>query len=226
MISESGSASEVFSVGDTKEITANGYPASMEIIGFNHDDLTSGGKAGITFCIKYVLCYDEKDVTGLKLAMNNEPSDYPGSSEGGFSGSDLCAWMNETLFDSFSSELRAVIKSVNKRTSAGELSSSIDVSSMKVFGLSEIEVFGTTELSFSGEGTQYPAFSTVLSQARLPEGYPGLGGGYWLRSPSKTTNGCFLATNSYLAVSPDNMKVKATNSGSYVTNFVVFAFCV
>ena len=226
MISESGSASEVFGVGDTKEITANGYPASMEIIGFNHDDLTSGGKAGITFCIKYVLGYDEKDATGLELAMNNEPSDYPGSSKGGFSESDLCAWMNETLFDSFSSDLRAVIKSVNKRTSAGELSSSIDVSSMKVFGLSEIEIFGTTELSFSGEGTQYPAFSTVLSRARLPESYNRLGGGYWLRSPSKISDGCFLSTNSYLAVSPDNMQVEVRSGGSYVTSFVVFAFCV
>lgn len=226
MISESGSASEVFSIGDTKEITANGYPASMEIIGFNHDDLTSGGKAGITFCIKYVLGYDEKDATGLTLAMNNEPSDYPGSSEGGFSGSDLCAWMNGSLFDSFSSDLRAVIKSVDKRTSAGELSSSIDVSSMKVFGLSEIEVFGTTEFSFSGEGTQYPAFSTVLSRARLPESYNRLGGGYWLRSPSKISDGCFLSTNSYLAVSPDNMQVEVRSGGSYVKEYVVFAFCV
>ena len=52
MASEAGNAASIWSVGDTKTINLNGVSYTAQIIGFNHDTKTSGGKAGITFMIR------------------------------------------------------------------------------------------------------------------------------------------------------------------------------
>lgn len=55
-LSEGGSASKYFSVGDEKTIElTTGEEITLVILGFNHDDLASGGKAGITIGMKNLL---------------------------------------------------------------------------------------------------------------------------------------------------------------------------
>lgn len=49
MVSKLGMAKQFWSVGDTKTISVNGTNYEFQIIGFNHDNKTAGGKAGITF---------------------------------------------------------------------------------------------------------------------------------------------------------------------------------
>lgn len=48
-------ASQLWSVGDTKDITVGSETLTLVIMGFNHDDLASGGKAGITFGLKNLM---------------------------------------------------------------------------------------------------------------------------------------------------------------------------
>ena len=48
-ISKSGNAASIWSVGDKKTVNINGTNYKVQIIGFDHDTKTSGGKAGITF---------------------------------------------------------------------------------------------------------------------------------------------------------------------------------
>lgn len=48
-VAEAGNAASVWSVGAKKTIKLNGVSYTAQIIGFNHDTKTAGGKAGITF---------------------------------------------------------------------------------------------------------------------------------------------------------------------------------
>lgn len=73
------------------------------------------------------------------------------------------------------SEVRAGIKEVNKLSSAGSQSSSIDTTADKLFLLSEIEIFGSTTYSKSGEGSQYAYYTAGNTKvkrelARRPAG--------------------------------------------------------
>ena len=66
-IGQSGAASSAFSIGDTKDISVSGETLTMEIYGFNHDDLTSGGKAPYTFGMKNLMANTrEKTSAGNK----------------------------------------------------------------------------------------------------------------------------------------------------------------
>ena len=73
---------------------------------------------------------------------------------GGWNSSAMRTRMS-TYLSQLPAALRNVIKTVNKRTSAGNQSSSIQTTQDKLFLLSEIEIFGATTYSFAGEGTQY-----------------------------------------------------------------------
>lgn len=54
-ISEAGEARNYFAIGDTKDVTFDGYTITFEIVGFDHDDLADGsGKAGISMIAKQV----------------------------------------------------------------------------------------------------------------------------------------------------------------------------
>ena len=64
-ISSQGIADQVWSVGDEKELVLSGdYNGSvtMQIAGFNHDNLASEGKAGITFLSKQLLGAGEMNI--------------------------------------------------------------------------------------------------------------------------------------------------------------------
>ena len=55
-ISKSGAAATTFKVGDERTIElTTGEEVTLVILGFNHDDLQSGGKAGITIGMKELL---------------------------------------------------------------------------------------------------------------------------------------------------------------------------
>ena len=98
--SEAGVAASTWSVGDTKNITVGGETLTVEIVGFNHDDLASGGKAGITFGLK-------------NLMANTRQMNSSNTNAGGFTGSDMYDWLQGTLLNSLPSDLRAVLKSVD-----------------------------------------------------------------------------------------------------------------
>lgn len=168
--SEAGVAASTWSVGDTKNITVGGETLTVEIVGFNHDDLASGGKAGITFGLK-------------NLMANTRQMNSSNTNAGGFTGSDMYDWLQGTLLNSLPSDLRAVLKSVNKKTSAGSQSSTINTNAMKIFLFSEIEIFGSVTYSKSGEGSQYSRFATASSRIKYLSNGSGSANLWWERSP-------------------------------------------
>lgn len=180
--SEAGIASTTWNVGDTKDIVAGSETLTVEILGFDHDDLADGsGKAGITFGLKNLM--------GTTRQMNSS-----GTNSGGFTGSDMYDWLQGTLLNSLPSDLRAVLKSVNKKTSAGNQSSTINTNAMKIFLFSEIEIFGSTTYSYPGEGSRYSRFATTSSRRKYFQNDPGGMYGWWERSPypASSSNFCYV----------------------------------
>lgn len=202
--SEAGVAASTWSVGDTKNITVGGETLTVEIVGFNHDDLASGGKAGITFGLK-------------NLMANTRQMNSSNTNAGGFTGSDMYDWLQSTLLNSLPSDLRAVLKSVNKKTSAGSQSSTINTNAMKIFLFSEIEIFGSVTYSKSGEGSQYSRFATASSRIKYLSNGSGAAGSWWERSPCGNDSSTFCHVNS-----------NGNASNYYASNSrgVCFGFCV
>ena len=202
--SEAGVAASTWSVGDTKNITVGGETLTVEIVGFNHDDLASGGKAGITFGLK-------------NLMANTRQMNSSNTNAGGFTGSDMYDWLQGTLLNSLPSDLRAVLKSVNKKTSAGSQSSTINTNAMKIFLFSEIEIFGSVTYSKSGEGSQYSRFATASSRIKYLSNGSGSADAWWERSP------CGYNSNDFCYVGSDGVASNYSASNSWG---VCFGFCV
>ena len=60
-----------------------------------------------------------------------------------------------TYLSQLTSAWQSVVKQVNKLSSAGNQSTTIKTTADKLFLLSEVEIFGSTTYSVSGEGTQW-----------------------------------------------------------------------
>lgn len=204
-VSEAGIASTAWSVGDTKDIVVEGENLTIEILGFDHDDLADGsGKAGITFGLKNLMA----NIRQMNSSITNA---------GGFTGSDMYDWLQGTLLNSLPSDLRAVLKSVNKKTSAGSQSSTINTNAMKIFLFSEIEIFGSVRYSKSGEGSQYSRFATASSRIKYLSNGSGSANGWWERSPSGSDSNDFCYVN---------YSGGADNISADYSRGVCFGFCV
>lgn len=193
-LSEGGSASKYFSVGDEKTIElTTGEEITLVILGFNHDDLMGGGKAGITIGMKNLLA------TTYKMNSSN-------TNAGGWNGSAMRTSTMATLLSQLPADLRNVIKQVNKKATAGSQSTTITTSVDKLFLFALAELASKTGLenstgtsiknnaaTYEQEGTQYEYFKNTVGDADIYKACPALvkklsnGGGsanyWWLRSP-------------------------------------------
>ena len=85
-------------------------------------------------------------------------------------------------------EVQNGIREVNKMTSAGSQSATINTTADKLFLLSEIEIFGSVSYSKSGEGTQYDYYKAGNSKVK---NYNGSAYHWWERSPRGSNSTCF-----------------------------------
>ena len=110
-------------------------------------------------------------------------------------------------------EVQNGIREVNKLTSAGSQSATINTTADKLFLLSEIEIFGSVSYSKSGEGAQYDYYKAGNSKVKK---FNGSAGFWWERSPHGSYSTRFCIVNS---------GGDATyNSASYADG-VAFGFC-
>lgn len=165
-VAEAGNAASAWSVGDTKTIKLNGVSYKAQIIGFNHDTKTAGGKAGITF--QLVDCLN----TTYKMNSSN-------TNVGGWKSSEMRSRMSEFL-GQLDEDLQSVIKPVNKLVSIGNGNSTIETVSDKLFLLSEVEIFGSRKCSFAGEGSQYDWYKAGNTRVKKVNGSAS---DWWERSP-------------------------------------------
>lgn len=200
-ISKSGNASSFWSVGDKKTINIDGTDYQFQIIGFNHDTKTAGGTAGITFQMV--------DCMNAEAHMNSSSTN-----SGGWTSCEMRTSVLNSIFYSLPADLQKTIKAVNKLTSAGSRSATIKTTSDKLFLLSEVEIFGSTTLSKSGEGSQYAYYKAGNSKVKKVNGSAS---NWWERSPYGNDDTDFCVVNSFGAV---NYFPASDDDG------VSFGFCV
>lgn len=210
-LSESGSADKYFSVGDEKTISlTTGEQVTFVILGFDHDDLTSGGKAGMTIGMKNLLA--------TTYRMNAT-----GTNAGGWDESEMRTSTMATLLSQLPSDLQGVIKQVNKKATAGSQSTSITTSADKLWLLAEVEVDGTTSAGYADEGEQYEYWKTVKDGTVAADRIKYLSNGsgsanyWWLRSPHVGTSTYFRNFSS-----SGGVNVNLANNARGVS----FGFCV
>jgi hypothetical protein len=208
-VSKFGQAPNYWKVGDKKNITVNGVTYAAQIIGFDHDTLTTadGGrtKAGITFQLV--------DCLKTTYSMNGSNTNV-----NGWRGSTMRTSTMATLLNQLSSDLKSVLKFVNKVTSVGNNSSGLETTSDKLFLLSEIEVFGATRYSYAGEGKQYEYYTAGNSTIKKVNGSAYY---WWERSPysGDTIGFCCVGAGS-------NGASTSNYSGASYSFGVSFGFCV
>lgn len=163
---------ETWKVADQKSMTIGSVDYLIDIIGKNHDDYSDGsGKAPLTFQLHD--CYG-------KERMNNSNTNI-----GGWTS---CAMRNTHLpaiLSLMPTEVQNGIREVNKLTSAGSQSATINTTADKLFLLSEIEIFGSVSYSKSGEGTQYDYYKAGNSRVKK---FNGSAISWWERSPHGSTS--------------------------------------
>lgn len=196
-----GMAQQFFKVGDSKTVNIGGTNYEVQIIGFNHDDKVSGGKAAYSF--QLVDCLNQTQ------QMNTS-----NTNTGGWNGSAMRGRMS-TYKSQLPAALRNVIKTVKKKSGTGGGSSSgTQQTNDDLFLLSEIEIFGTTTYSVAGEGTQYEWYKAGNSRIKKVNGSASY---WWERSPDSGNTSNFCRVDSSGSANYDN---------AYYSYGVSFGFCV
>lgn len=178
----------------------------MEIVGFNHDELTSGGYAPYTFVMRDLMA-NEKQMNTTYLNSNM------------FSSSYLYKELNETIYNAMPSDLRAAIKSANKRTAGGAQTPSLLTEPMKLWLLSYAEIGGTaTSTKFmTNEGSRYSIFTGNQDWVKRLSNGTGNSANWWLRSPNITKLDSFGLVLGAMGAGTGDVKHD---------NGVCFGFCV
>ena len=196
-----GMAQQFFKVGDSKTVNIGGTNYEVQIIGFNHDDKVSGGKAAYSFQLVDCLNQTQQMNTG-------------NTNTGGWNGSAMRGRMS-TYKSQLPAALRNVIKTVKKKSGTGGGSSSgTQQTNDDLFLLSEIEIFGTTTYSVAGEGTQYEWYKAGNSRIKKVNGSAAA---WWERSPYSGDTDNFCSVNG---------SGNANFSTANVSRGVSFGFCV
>lgn len=196
-----GMAQQFFKVGDSKTVNIGGTNYEVQIIGFNHDDKVSGGKAAYSFQLVDCLNQTQQMNTG-------------NTNTGGWNGSAMRGRMS-TYKSQLPAALRNVIKTVKKKSGTGGGSSSgTQQTNDDLFLLSEIEIFGTTTYSVAGEGTQYEWYKAGNSRIKKVNGSAY---SWWERSP--------YSGNTYDFCCVDGSG-GANRNDAYNSCGVSFGFCV
>lgn len=192
---------ETWAVGNQKPMTIGGTAYAIDIIGKGHDDYADGsGKAPLTFQLH--------DCYGTQYAMNSS-----NTNSGGWTSCAMRQTHLPAILSKMPTEVQNGIREVNKLTSAGGGSSTINTTADKLFLLSEIEIFGSVDYSKSGEGTQYVYYKAGNSKAKKLNGSAIF---HWERSPigGDSTTFCGVDNNG------DTFGDGASNAKA-----VAFGFC-
>ena len=187
-------------VGDSCNMTINNKTYAINIIGKNHDTYTAGGIAPLTFGLHD--CYS----TTYRMNSSNTNST-------GWDGSNMRTETLPTILAKMPVNIQNGIRAVNKLTATSGSNSAIKTASDKLFIFSEMEVYGSTIKSYSGEGKQYDYYKAENSKVKK---VGSTNSWWWLRSPTKN-NGSFFCT-----VDPEGL-IGIGGAGN--SSAVCFGFC-
>ena len=196
----SGSVPDTWVAGDSKTMTIDGADYQFDIVGKNHDTYTAGGIAPLTFGLH--------DCYGTKYPMNSS-----NTNSTGWDGSKMRTETLPAILAKMPVNIQNGIRTVNKLTATSGSSSTIKTASDKLFTFSEMEVYGSAEYSYSGEGKHYDYYKAGNSKVKK---VGSAASRWWLRSPRWNVSGGFCAVETDGSIN---------NSGASNSNGVCFGFC-
>lgn len=183
---------EWFHIGDQTTITlTDGQILKIAIADFNHD-VGADGSTIMPFTF-----------TATHILATKQPMNSTVTNTGGWKDSELRTYMNETLWNLFPEEWKAVIGTTKKTTTKGSQSSDTQTTDDKLFLFSIYEVGLSVTTAYDNshyikEGTRYPIFSGVAGadcyKKYLLDSIGNTTGSatmWWLRSPCAFDNGYF-----------------------------------
>lgn len=192
---------DTWKVADHKPMTIGGSDYLIDIIGKNHDDYSDGsGKAPLTFQLHD--CYN------IAKAKHST-----GSNTMGWGKCSMRVEHLPTILKQMPADVQSGIREVNKISKNGGKSTLLVTTKDSLFLLSEVEVFGSSSNSLSGEGTQYDYYKAGNSTAK---NFNGSAYDWWERSPSTGS------TRYYCVVKSTGSSI---NANSNTIRGVAFAFC-
>lgn len=192
---------DTWKVADHKPMTIGGSDYLIDIIGKNHDDYSDGsGKAPLTFQLHD--CYN------IAKAMHST-----GSNTMGWEKCSMRVEHLPTILKQMPADVQSGIREVNKISKNGGKRTLLVTTKDSLFLLSEVEVFGSSSNSCSGEGTQYDYYKAGNSTVK---NFNGSAYDWWERSPSTGS------TRYYCVVKSTGSSI---NANSNTIRGVAFAFC-
>lgn len=196
----SGNVPDTWVAGDSKTMTIDGVNYQFDIVGKNHDTYTAGGIAPLTFGLH--------DCYGTKYPMNSSNTNLTS-----WGGSKMRTETLTAILAKMPVNIQNGIRAVNKLTATSGLDSTIKTASDKLFTFSDMEVYGSTTISYSGEGKQYDYYKAGNSKIKKVGSTASM---WWLRSPSAidSINFCAVHTDGSIYIN------YASDS-----NGVCFGFC-
>lgn len=196
----SGNVPDTWVAGDSKTMTIDGVNYQFDIVGKSHDTYTAGGIAPLTFGLH--------DCYGTKYQMNGTNTNSTGWNDSKMRTETLPA-----ILAKMPENIQNGIRAVNKLTATSGDNSKIKTASDKLFTFSEMEVYGSTTYSYSGEGKQYDYYKAGNSKVKK---VGSTASRWWLRSPHASNSSRFCAVNTNGSI--------YSNSAS-ISNGVCFGFC-
>ena len=207
--------SDYWAVGDTRSVSLSAMAATgvgeshraqtvqLVILGFEHDDLATAinghSKAAVSVGLKDCLM-DATSASNVNNGSADTEKGYMNSTNTNVGGWKNCArrtWCNNVFFSALPSTWQSMVKTVNKKVSVGNNSSTIETVQDKIFLAAEIEIFGSTTYSFSGEGTQYQYYkNATANRYKMPKWTSSyVSHVYWERSPRSGNSARFCTVN-------------------------------
>ena len=205
------SLSAMAATGVSESHHADSY--QFTIIGHEHDNLKTASSGGKT---KALLTLQTDRILYKNTTDATYSSQYPAvADEGGYmeptdtnvNGWKNCprrTWCNDVFLTALPAAIQSLVKTVEKLTSAGNQSATIDTTEDDVFLLSEIEIFGTVTYSKAGEGNQYEYYQTASNINKKPSYTSYASANWWERSPGASNATRFCAVNTNGAASYGN----------------------
>ena len=198
------SLSAMAATGVSESHHADSY--QFTIIGHEHDNLKTASSGGKT---KALLTLQTDRILYKNTTDATYSSNYPAvADEGGYmeptntnvNGWKNCprrTWCNDVFLNALPTAIKSLVKTVNKLTSAGNQSTTIETTEDDAFLLSEIEIFGAVSYSKAGEGNQYEYFTTASNIQKKPSYQSYVSAYWWERSPygSNATDFCLVHVN-------------------------------
>lgn len=214
-----GSIHRKISVGDQATLPLDGTNYAFDVIGFNHDELTTPtaygaatatGKAGITFQMH--------DLFATYFVMNDTATN-----AGGWKGSKMRTSTMATMKGYLPTAWQTAIKPVNKLSGiGGGASSGTETVSDDCFLLAEGEIFGPgygyggDGFSFDDECAKVAQYAYYKAGNSKVKNQNGSAYAWWERSPQPGSS------DSFCLIGPDG------DTGGYDADFtigVAFGFC-